>query len=139
MEKDHAYIGACMICQNEEGQLLLMQRSANDKAFPNYWGLVGGFMEWNETGEEAIRREAMEEIGAEIQVSHFIGRIYYTPHPYCGMVISLCYYTSIKSGIPYPAQPEECQDVKWFDPEELKTMDLAFDHKKILEDEKLIK
>ncbi len=40
------------------------------------------------------------------------------------------------SGIPTPVS--ECDEVKWFKPEEIKEMTLAYDHKQMLNDLNLI-
>ena len=135
---DHPCVGALNIFINKKSQILLMKRSKISKVHPNTWGLVGGFLEYGETGAEGAAREAKEEIGVEIEVERFTGHYYNTPHPSKNNVISLPHYSKIISGAPYPAQPEECEDVKWFEPKEIRKMKLAYDHKKILEDEKLI-
>ncbi|QQR83832.1 NUDIX hydrolase [Candidatus Peregrinibacteria bacterium] len=138
MKKDHPYVGAANIFVGPKGELLLMKRSQKTFAFPGYWGLVGGFLEWGETAAEAAIREAKEEIGVDIEVIRFTGKYYNTPSPNKGRVISLPHYSVILSGSPYPAQPEECEEVRWFNPDEVKAMELAYDHKQILKDEGLI-
>ena len=135
---DHPWAGSVNIILNDEGEILLMKRSKECSTYPDTWGLVGGFIDWGETGKEAAKREAMEEIGVEIEVGDFIGRYYSTPTPKRGIVVTLPHYSKIVSGTPHPAQPEECSDVKWFKPEEVKDMELAYDHKQILKDEGLI-
>jgi hypothetical protein len=42
----------------------------------------------------------------------------------------------IKSGTPKAVS--ECKEVKWFNPEEIKDLDMAYDHKQMLIDEGLI-
>ena len=137
-KKDHAWVGALNIFVNKKGQILLMKRSKQSKVYPNIWGLVGGYLEWGETGAEGAAREAKEEIGVKVEVERFTGRYYNTSHPYQIIVISLPHYSKIVSGKPHPAQPEECSDVKWFEPKKIRKMELCYDHKQILEDEKLI-
>lgn len=137
MNQDHPYVAVNTIIR-DGGKILLMQRSETDSTFPDYWGLVGGFMEWGEKAEETIVREVKEEIGVDVEIEKFSGRVYNTPHPSRGIIISIPFYTRITKGDPYPAQPEECKDVKWFLPEEVRKMELAFDHKQILQDEGLI-
>jgi 8-oxo-dGTP pyrophosphatase MutT (NUDIX family) len=51
-----------------DGQVLLVRHVYEDK-----WFLPGGLVERGETLEEAIRREATEEAGAEIQNLHLFG------------------------------------------------------------------
>ncbi len=133
-----AKVGASIIFVNEQGQLLLMKRSKHCFTFPNHWGLVGGFIEPGETPQEGAIREAKEEIGVDIEIIKFVGRYYNTPHTNYKNTIALPHYAKIVSGTPHTAQPEECSDVKWFTPEDIREMDLAYDHKQILEDEGLI-
>lgn len=131
-------VGVSNIFVDENGHLLLMKRSENCTTFPGYWGLVGGFIDPGETPKEACIRESQEEIGVKIEVIRFIGRYYNTPTPHYQNVISLPHYSKILSGTPHPAQLEECSDVRWFLPEEVRSMELAYDHKQILVDERLI-
>ena len=137
-QADHQWVGAVNLIVDDEGKILLMKRSQSSKAHAGKWGLVGGFIDPNETGEEGAKREAKEEIGVDIDVQKFIGRFYNTPHPTKGIIIALPFYSKIIAGTPYCAQPEECSGVKWFIPEEIRQMELAYDHKQILTDEGLI-
>jgi len=55
--------GTCIIFRNASGQVLLFLR--DDKAeiaFPDCWDIPGGSLEQDETPEEAIKREMLEEI-----------------------------------------------------------------------------
>ena len=137
-QPDHPWVGSANIILNDEGHILLMKRSKESVMYSDTWGLVGGFIDWGETAAEAAKREALEEIGVEIEVEKFIGRYYNTISPKKGIIISLPHYSKIVSGTPHVAQPEECSDVRWFSPEEVSSMDLAYDHKQILRDEGLI-
>jgi len=121
-EQRSPWVGAVNIFKNNDDKLLLMKRSGKSKAYPGYWCLVGGFLDWGETGEEGAKREAREEIGVEVKIEKFIGRYYNTPHPFKKNVISLPHYSKITSGTPHPAQPEECSDVRWFTPKEIKDL-----------------
>lgn len=82
MSQSTAKVGVSNIFIDEQGRLLLMKRSDQSKMFPDYWGLVGGYIEPGETPEEAAIREAKEEIGVTIQVEKFTGRYHNTPHPH---------------------------------------------------------
>ncbi len=47
-----------------EGKVLLLLRDNKpDIAFPNTWALAGGFLHQNETPENGVRRELLEEVG----------------------------------------------------------------------------
>ena len=49
---------------NEENELLLVQRAKNPGK--GLYGLPGGFIDRNETAEQALRREVLEETGLEV-------------------------------------------------------------------------
>ena len=138
-KNDHPWIGVDNIIINEKGEILLGKRSEQEKNFQGKWNLVSGMMEWGETVEEALKREAMEEIGVEVEVVKFTGRYYDAKdrHP-TKTCIALPHLCKIVSGEPRVVDPEEIVEVKWFKPEEIREMELAYDHKKMLEDEGLI-
>ena len=135
---DHPWIGVDVIIV-ENGKILLMKRADCSKTFPGKWCIVGGVVEWGETAKDALKREAKEEIGVEIEVEKFVGRFYDSPdrHPTKTM-FCLPHICKIVSGTPTANQPEEVAEIKWFEPEEVKDLDMAYDHKQILIDEGLI-
>ena len=135
MKQDHPYVGVDGIITNENGEILLMHRTAG--AYTGYWGLIAGAIEWEEAAEEALKREAIEEIGVELGNIKFVGKYYdkIGRHP-TKTFICLPHTCKIIKGIPTPIS--ECDEVRWFKPEEIKTMELAYDHKKMLEDLNLI-
>ena len=56
------------LIRNEGNKILLLKRSDRNDYKPGYWDIPGGTVEAGETVEEALKREAKEEIGAEIDV-----------------------------------------------------------------------
>ena len=126
------YLGVDAIIYDDAGRVLLIHRTGRN--FPGYWGLVSGMVEWNETLEDALKREAMEEIGAQIEIVRYTGRYYDAigRHP-TKTVICLPHICRIIGG--EATAVGECDEVKWFRPSEILRMDLAYDHKQMLEDE----
>lgn len=59
------------ILVHKDNEILMLQRS--NEPFKNYWVLPGGFVKSQETAEEAIRREAKEEIGTDVEAEQIIG------------------------------------------------------------------
>ena len=59
------------------GELLLQHRTSDAPRFPEYWMFFGGEIEKGETPEQAVKREAVEELGYElthpelVKVEHF--------------------------------------------------------------------
>jgi 8-oxo-dGTP diphosphatase len=59
---------AAIILENEKGELLLYLRDNKPGIpFPDHWDLIGGHLEDGETPEEALVREAKEELGIDLK------------------------------------------------------------------------
>ncbi|WP_281974286.1 NUDIX hydrolase [Halobacillus litoralis] len=57
------FVGAVVIISDEEGKVLLQQRTSPYGA----WGLPGGLMELGESTEEVAEREVYEETGLKVE------------------------------------------------------------------------
>ncbi len=53
---------ALIVLFDKEKRILLQYRSETAKRLPNYWAFFGGGIEAGETPEEAVKREAGEEL-----------------------------------------------------------------------------
>lgn len=138
-KKGRAFIGVDNIILDGEGRILLARRSEKSRTFPGKWNLLSGDVEAGESVEDALKREAREEAGVEVEIVRFTGRYYDRPgrHP-AKTVICLPHICRIKKGTPKVVRPEEVAEVRWFSPEEIRGLDLAYDHKQMLKDEGLI-
>lgn len=66
--------GAGVILVSNKDRVLLQHRDDNTSWYPNHWGIFGGQIERGETPEQAVRREAKEEIGIELTNLEFFKR-----------------------------------------------------------------
>ena len=66
--------GSGVVLIDNQGKVLLQYRDKNASWYPNYWGVFGGQIEEGETSEQAVRREAKEEIGIELTDLKFFRR-----------------------------------------------------------------
>lgn len=57
---------AVPLIRNADGHYLLCKMPSHRGAYPGQWGLPGGGLEPGERMEEALRREAREELGIEL-------------------------------------------------------------------------
>lgn len=67
----------CIVLFDENGDMLLQQRTNDDTYNPKNWALFGGGMNSGETKEAALRRETFEELGYTLTSPEHV-----TTHPY---------------------------------------------------------
>lgn len=111
-------------------KILLVKRKS--EPFKGFWSLPGGFVEYGETVEEAVKREVKEETGLTVEPEKLIG-VYSEKNRHPGRhVVAICYLTKIKEGNT-SADLEENEEVRFFSYNEL-PKNLAFDHNKMILD-----
>ncbi len=129
MMQSYPRVTVDVVIKRRNGKFVLIKR-ANDP-FKNFWALPGGFVEYGETVEQAAIREAKEETGLDVELLGILG-VYSEPtRDPRGHTISIVFLALEKGGKLKAAS--DAKQVKEFEkiPEEL-----AFDHRKILEDAK---
>ena len=60
------YLTVKAIIRKDDGSILIVKRSSTDDHKPNIWENVGGGMDNEETPQEALAREVLEETGATL-------------------------------------------------------------------------
>ncbi len=110
-------------------KILLIKRK--NAPYKGKWALPGGFIEYGESAEDAVKREVSEEANLKIEISDIIG-VYSDPdRDPRGHVISICFRAK---GQGKEKSGSDAMDARLFNLEEALKEDLAFDHKKILRD-----
>jgi 8-oxo-dGTP diphosphatase len=111
-------------------EILLVQRK--DPPYRNRWALPGGFMEMEETLEEAARRELKEETG--IIAGELIRfETYDAPQrDPRGRTITQVFVMLWKKEMGQPEAASDARALDWFDLTSLPEM--AFDHERIIRD-----
>lgn len=108
-------------------EILLIQRG--NEPFKDGWALPGGFMDMEETLEEAIHREMAEETGLkglklqQLQAFSTLGR---DPR---GRTITIVFYGILQDEQQATAG-DDASDAKWFSIDSLP--ELAFDHDEVI-------
>ena len=118
---------ATALVMNGHGELLLGRRSVEPAI--GQWCLPGGFVEMNESMEQAALRELREETGLEADSAVFLG-CFYQQSIYYGGVIIFGYRVPDARGAPMAG--DDMQELGYFDLERLPF--IAFDsHRRLIE------
>lgn len=149
-----------LVILNHESKILLIKRKSTAEACPAMWALPGGFIdslkddkninkrfiEWAETPEQAAKREVKEETNLSLDdniiispVGIYEGNNRDPRDNSIGWSKSYAFFYSIPEDI-FENQKEQirglddAEDVDWKTIDEIKSMTLAFDHSKIIDD-----
>ncbi len=114
--------------EQEKLQVLLIQRDRDP--FAGHWALPGGFLEMDETLEQAAKRELEEETGVRDVYLEQICAFSEVDRDPRGRVITIAYFALVKPSAFQVAADSDARDASWFPIEHLPP--LAFDHDKIL-------
>lgn len=105
-------IGVAII--RDDRDLILIDRRLAKGLLGGFWEFPGGKIEGNETVQECIKREILEEIGIEIAVdSHLITIDHTYSHFRVNLQVYNCRYLSGQ------ARAIECEEIRWVTIEEL--------------------
>lgn len=106
----------------KDNKILLARRSLQSRGQPGKWENAGGEVDFNESNEDAIKREIKEELGVEFVIDKILledkfksGKDDWYVVLYGGSII----------GEPAAMIPEETSEIRWFNISELENIDLA--------------
>lgn len=109
--------------------VLLIKRKY--EPFKDKWAIPGGFVLENESLEEAVQRELLEETGIEV---NYLEQLYTFGDPERDprqRIISVAYFGLVKSALFQKLKAStDAAEAKWFNIKRLP--ELAFDHRRIL-------
>jgi len=100
---------SCLVVVDDLNRVLLVKRSVEPKI--GFWCLPGGFMELNETPEQAALRELEEETGLVGKIEVLLG-LYATPSALYHTILMLGYL--IKSYTGTLVAGDDAMDAAWF-------------------------
>lgn len=118
-----------IVFRNDMCEVLLIRRK--NEPFKGKWALPGGFMDMNETLEEAAIRELQEETGLkgiELKQLHTFSAVDRDPRH---RTISVAFYGRLSDNNQSVKAGSDASEAAWFKTNALPP--LAFDHDKILE------
>ena len=129
------YICATVIIINSEGKFLIAKRADWEKAFPSRWTVPGGKLEvldyvlrkkdtphhWYNIFEDLVKREALEEVGLELEnLGYVTSLVYIRPDNIPSLITSL-HATAKTENV---RLCKALTDFKWVTLEEAKEYDL---------------
>lgn len=111
-----------------KGKILLLKRA--HEPGKGGWALIGGYISWDETLEEAARREMKEETGLRAGKLYLIGTRTDNSSGEGRQNIDIYFYTSEISG-KIKKQEDEVVEIAWF-PLDALPQPLVFDYERLL-------
>lgn len=117
--------------ENPEPKVLLIKRK--NHPYKDKWALPGGFVDPDETPEEAAERELREETSLEFLDTKIqqLGAFASPDRDPRGYVCSIVHYVNV-SFSENPVPQDDAMETKFFPVSEILKMDLAFDHNEII-------
>ena len=113
----------------QQGKLFIQQRYADD-IWGGLWEFPGGKVEEDETPEEAVIREFMEETNLRVKISQKITSITHFHTKY--KVVLHCYFCAVVGSLKQ-FQLNSAQACRWVDPVELAQYAFPAGHRKLIE------
>ncbi len=113
---------ACGTIAERDGRFALIQRNIDPRK--GFWSFPCGFMEIDETTEQAAVRETLEETGLEVDLGPLLGAYSYTDNFFGGAIVVVVYRATVLRGTPCAA--DDVCDVRMITPAEIPWEKLAF-------------
>ena len=101
---------------HRDGRIFAAKRGYGE--WKGFWEFPGGKHEEGESGEEALRREIREELGAEIEAESLLCTVRYQYPSF--LLVMDCYVSRVVSGELTLTEHEEC---RWLPPGELDSVE----------------
>ncbi len=112
--KDFIGVSVGAVLFNEKGEVFLSKRGEKAKNEKGKWEFPGGAVHFNESLEEACKREFREEYGIEIsleKVLHVANHIISEEKQHW---VATTFLAKLKSGQPKILEPLKCSEIGWF-------------------------
>ena len=115
---------------DDDFNFILIKRKNNP--FKDYWALPGGFVEYGESVETAAIREAKEETSIDVELKDLVG-VYSKPdRDPRGHTVTVAF--TARGDLNARDASSDAKEINIFTQAQLKEINIAFDHDKIIQD-----
>ncbi|MFX0027266.1 MAG: NUDIX domain-containing protein [Candidatus Hermodarchaeota archaeon] len=128
---EYGHTADAIIQDNNQNIILIKRKYA---PFKGKYALPGGFIKYNEDPKQAIIREVREETNLAVEIINKIGVYDQKGRDPRGKIVSTAFRCRIVRDLSRMIGGDDAVSAKAIPIDKIRTMDLAFDHKKILKD-----
>jgi mutator protein MutT len=130
---DYIGVGVGAVIFNEEGKVFLARRGKDARNESGKWEFPGGGVEFGETLEHALAREVMEEYGFAIEVQKLLDVVNHIIPAEKQHWVSPTFICRHKNGTARIMEPTKCEEIGWFELDQIPEDLLTIASKKSLE------
>ena len=123
---------ATYLMLKKDDKILLMKRQ-NTGFKDGYWSLMAGHIDEGERAREAMVREAMEELGIEINPSDLKPYNIIHRNSRDNIYVDIFFHLKDWSGEIENMEPEKCEKLEWFSKDDLPEKTIGYVRKAIQE------
>lgn len=123
------YLAVDAVIRTMDNKIVLIER----KFEPLGLALPGGFVDYGESCEDAVRREVFEETGLNFYIERLVG-VYSNPKRDPRQHVVSIVYSGTPWGYGIPIAGDDAKKVKLLGVDQVLNNNLAFDHRQILTD-----
>lgn len=116
-KRGNVWLGAAGLVINKQGQWLVVRKTYG--GLKGLWSIPAGFVEGNETADQAAVREVYEETGIETKIDDMIGFRSGVLHGETSDNMVMFRLTPIDDTQPFRLEEKEIEEVAWKSPKEL--------------------
>jgi 8-oxo-dGTP diphosphatase len=109
---DYIGVGVGAVIVNDRDEVLLLLRRKSPEA--GSWSIPGGGVEWQETCQDAIVRECIEEVGVSVRVERFLTVVNHIVPEDRMHWVSIEFLCSVVEGHARNVGEQESSDLRWF-------------------------
>ncbi|MHA2171191.1 MAG: NUDIX domain-containing protein [Candidatus Kariarchaeaceae archaeon] len=113
------------------GSVLMIRRKSD--TFGGYLAFPGGFVDYEESVEQAVKREVLEELNLRVELVELLGVYSSKNRDPRGHVVSVVFICTFEES---PEAGDDASSYEWLSLNNSDKEELAFDHGKIIEDYK---